>query len=214
MSRLDKSFINAAFAAYRVWELGNDVLYQLCREHPGHTDEDAIVAKMWLIGRSYAAPIERRRQNLEMLNNDFYRHLANKISESNFGQTLKILSSQKNVNASTTKSAHNSLTQILHGKTGIKNISFSSKYLHFHFPSYFYIYDSKAVSSVGRILKDVARRRISAQAGNADGPYAAFFDNCETLSDHVSGILGRMPRPRELDNILMHWSDTYGRKAT
>ena len=43
------------------WDLGNQVLYSLCLDHPYHTDGAAIIAKFWLIGRSYAAAIERRR---------------------------------------------------------------------------------------------------------------------------------------------------------
>ena len=39
---------------------GNQVLYQMCRDHPGHTDTDVISGKMWLIGRAYSAAIERR----------------------------------------------------------------------------------------------------------------------------------------------------------
>jgi hypothetical protein len=44
-----------------IWDLGNQVLYSLCQDHPGHDHGDAIVAKVWLIGRSYAAAIERRK---------------------------------------------------------------------------------------------------------------------------------------------------------
>ncbi|MCI0640696.1 MAG: hypothetical protein L0Y72_16605 [Gemmataceae bacterium] len=44
-----------------VWDLGNAALYDLCQEHPGHKKRDEIIAKIWLIGRSYSASIERRR---------------------------------------------------------------------------------------------------------------------------------------------------------
>lgn len=43
------------------WDLGNDVLYRLCKEYPHHKTEQEIIAKIWLIGRSYAAAIERRK---------------------------------------------------------------------------------------------------------------------------------------------------------
>lgn len=45
------------------WDLGNQVLYDVCRQNPDHTDEQAIIAKILLIGRTYAAAIERRGQN-------------------------------------------------------------------------------------------------------------------------------------------------------
>ena len=42
------------------WAFGNEVLYRMCRESPLHEDPDVVVGKVWLIGRSYAAAIERR----------------------------------------------------------------------------------------------------------------------------------------------------------
>lgn len=54
------------------WDLGNQVLYDLCRQYPGHTDEQAVIAKIWLIGRTYAAAIERRWTKSELTGDRFY----------------------------------------------------------------------------------------------------------------------------------------------
>ncbi len=43
------------------WDLGNQVLYDLCSKHPFHKTPQEIIAKVWLIGRSYAAALERRK---------------------------------------------------------------------------------------------------------------------------------------------------------
>jgi hypothetical protein len=43
------------------WKFGNDILYQLCHDQPKHNDDSVIIAKIWLIGRSYAAAFERRK---------------------------------------------------------------------------------------------------------------------------------------------------------
>jgi hypothetical protein len=32
------------------WDLGNQVLYSLCQDHPNHDRGDAIIAKIWLVG--------------------------------------------------------------------------------------------------------------------------------------------------------------------
>lgn len=53
------------------WRVGNEVLYELCRTRPTHTDEADVIAKIWLIGRSYAAAIERRRNKSDG-NDNFY----------------------------------------------------------------------------------------------------------------------------------------------
>ena len=54
-----------------VWNFGNGVLYKLCAENFYHTKDEHILAKVWLIGRAYAAAIERRRIK-EAINDDFY----------------------------------------------------------------------------------------------------------------------------------------------
>ncbi len=43
------------------WDYGNNILYSMCKKAPNHKQIDQIVAKIWLIGRSYSAAIERRK---------------------------------------------------------------------------------------------------------------------------------------------------------
>ena len=57
----DKLYSNYLSNANSRWEYGNSVLYRMCKEQPEHKDIDVIVGKIWLIGRSYAAAIERRK---------------------------------------------------------------------------------------------------------------------------------------------------------
>lgn len=33
-----------------VWDLSNQILYNLCREHPEHTDDSIIITKIMMIG--------------------------------------------------------------------------------------------------------------------------------------------------------------------
>jgi hypothetical protein len=54
------------------WDLGNDVLYDLCRRYPHHRLPAEIIAKVWLIGRAYAAPVERGRPNDGTSSESFY----------------------------------------------------------------------------------------------------------------------------------------------
>ena len=39
---------------------GNETLYKMCKDRPLHDDVDTISSKLWIIGRSYAASIERK----------------------------------------------------------------------------------------------------------------------------------------------------------
>jgi len=50
-----------AIADYsRSWRATDQILYDLCQRYPGHSDQGAVNAKLWIIGRTYATGIERR----------------------------------------------------------------------------------------------------------------------------------------------------------
>ena len=62
LTKIEKQILNSKTS------LGNNVLYQFCKEMPldwkgdiNYTKKDALSAQMWLIGGSYAASPERRR---------------------------------------------------------------------------------------------------------------------------------------------------------
>jgi hypothetical protein len=38
---------------------GNEILYRMCERKPKHEDINIISSKVWIIGRAYAAAIER-----------------------------------------------------------------------------------------------------------------------------------------------------------
>lgn len=71
------------------WRVGNDVLYSLCRTRPRHIHQGDILAKIWLIGRSYAVAIERRTEKSDE-NDDFYiDRVAPAIAASDIDRWIK-----------------------------------------------------------------------------------------------------------------------------
>ena len=73
----DHEFVQKALARFEPWRLGNDVLYGLCKEHRRHDNPNAIIAKFWLVGRAYAAAVERRKRSRDhagafVVGDDFY----------------------------------------------------------------------------------------------------------------------------------------------
>lgn len=82
--------------------------------------------------------------------------------------------------------------------------SIASKYLHFHFPELFYLYDRRvaaAASSLGqRDCGYLAR-------AEHDPEYGRFYACCRKLTDRLAGVVGRRLRPRELDRVLRAWAD-------
>src|SRR3989339_652424 len=75
------------------WMLGNNILYKMCLDYPLHNNPEEICAKIWLIGRSYAASIERRTIK-KHINDDFYDYVVQEFIKfnhrNNFDKKLKI----------------------------------------------------------------------------------------------------------------------------
>lgn len=87
-----------------VWVLGNKVLYQLCQDHPKHDQMDAVIAKVWLIGRAYAAAVERRKKQIEddpISSSKFYTDkVAPTLINSQLDARIDVLRPCKNIQAS------------------------------------------------------------------------------------------------------------------
>jgi hypothetical protein len=189
MPKLTQQFVRAALKSRSVWDLGNDVLYKLCADYPGHAANDAIIAKIWLIGRSYAAAVERRRVKGEFSGDDFYvKCVAPHIRSSDIDAWLQELRQDKRGNAATALKVHKQFMDLLNEITQLDKRSFASKYLHFHFPSLFFIYDSRAAKSVGQLVEDRSPRRHFSEG--TDTTYARFFSRCEELGRSIRDLIG------------------------
>lgn len=190
------------------WDLGNDVLYDLCRAHPGHSSEPAVIAKIWLIGRSYAAAIERRRNKTDE-NDDFYVEVvAPKVKSSGIDAWLQKLGSfaaPTDANFEQIVRVHGHVTDLFEQITGLEKRSLASKYLHFHLPHLFFIYDARAVKGLQR-LQQVVGRASSASIAGGDNEYRKFFEKCLRLQAEIKKRFGASVSPRETDKLLLQVS--------
>jgi hypothetical protein len=187
------------------WGLGNEVLYSLCSDYPGHSDPEVVVAKLWLIGRAYAAPLERGRPMPGTLRNEsFYTGRAvpmvldSPIDEwlaelgrasLSWGELPRILR------------AHGLLTDLFRSISGRAQRSLASKYLHFHRPDLFFIYDSRAAAEV---RAEVARpRRVAVRREDVDTEYALFVRRCLELMESIAPVAPIPMTPRAIDRYLL-----------
>ena len=188
-----------------VWDLGNEVLYGLCREHPEHKEDDVIVAKVWLIGRSYAAAIERGREAKDTSDGFYENVVAKRIKESGLDGWLCSLPQEMTdpwTQLGAVITVHKRLTDIFSEMTGLEKRSLASKYLHFHRPDLFFIYDSRAKDSIGKITPRI--NRISdIKAKQQDSEYHVFCRRVQWLRDDIGRRFGKELTPRELDKILL-----------
>lgn len=187
------------------WDLGNNVLYDLCKHYPKHGNHQEIIAKIWLIGRSYAAAIERRKSKNVIADENFYLDkVAPEILKSNIDKLFDELRKFKEINKSslpTILKTHKELTDLLSRISGLDKRSLASKYLHFHFPDLYFIYDSRAVRALSK-LKNYTGRAGSLRHP-ADNEYRKLFEKCLTLRISINKEYKHLLSPRQIDNILL-----------
>src|ERR1700741_48060 len=134
------------------WDFGNQVLYDMCKTNPEHKSNQIIIGKIWLIGRAYAAAVERRRNKGSETGDAFYEEVvAPKISHSDIDKWFEAIRASNKEDVALHLQTHSKVTNLLTEISGLEKRSLASKYLHFHFPQLFYIYDSRAQNVVSAL---------------------------------------------------------------
>jgi len=206
------------------WDFGNKVLYDLCTHNFEHKEDKKIIAKVWLIGRAYAASVERQRtisdNNSENISAEKYYKdfIAPRLKESEIDAKLLTLKASKRINYDNLKeilNLHSRLIEILKDDPNNKNKqnrrSFSSKYLHFHLPELFFIYDSIAYASLNKYklfidTNSLKKLKKEYKDENVDPAYTDFFLACYLLKEHINEEHDERFNCRNLDNLLLYYS--------
>ena len=185
------------------WILGNSVLYKLCKDHPYHRSDDEITAKIWLIGRAYAASIERRKKKYN-INDDFYSDVViPQIKKSGIDEWIQYCRNKKTKEACLL--AHKKTTDLFKEISGLEKRSLASKYLHFHLPEVFFIYDSRASNGINVLLKElnIGRMKIKVDDNLSDKSYALFFNKCLKVQSEIYKKYNILLNCRQLDTLLI-----------
>ena len=189
------------------WEYGNSVLYRMCEERPEHKEVDVIVGKIWLIGRSYAAAIERRKNAIDSGDDFYYDVVAPKLLEIGPELDDRIIGLRNNTtpiieDIKGILSTHKFLMDTFYELTGLEKRSLASKYLHFHCPEKFFIYDSRARTSVGKLVKR-PNKGFLANVSDYDPEYGDFMCRMIELQEYLYMQFGTCELPRKLDSFLL-----------
>lgn len=190
------------------WEFGNSILYQMCEDNPLHNDADVVIGKIWLIGRSYAAAIERRKNADDYQGDDFYYDaVAPKMLEIGKELDSRIESLKNNTGiiadcVPEILSTHKYLMDAFMDLTGLEKRSLASKYLHFHCPEKFFIYDSRARAAIGKIVKR-PNKKILLGVDDHDAEYGDFVCRMLELQEYLDEKLGVYEKPRAIDSFLL-----------
>lgn len=86
--------------------------------------------------------------------------------------------------------------------TDLEKRSLASKYLHFHRPDLFFIYDSRVKGAIGKATPSI-RKITGIQAKQADHEYLTFVRRCQWIRDDVVQRFNTSLTPRQLDKILL-----------
>lgn len=86
--------------------------------------------------------------------------------------------------------------------TGLNKRSLASKYLHFHKPELFYIYDSIANAGLSRVMPKYRSRKVSGDT-KVDAAYANYSFKLLELQNRINQEFGEQLTPRQLDRILL-----------
>ena len=201
LMRITKDDVDQALAN-TAWDLGNQVLYDLCSKHPLHKTPQEIIAKIWLIGRSYAAALERRKnKSSNSLGDLFYENKAvPKIKKSNIDDWFARLKKEPTNVIET----HAKLTNLFHKITKLEKRSLASKYLHFHFKDLFFIYDSRSLAGIRKVAPRARKQLPSLSSKQPDKDYAYFYQRCLWLQNDLQARLRRKLSPRQIDKVLLY----------
>jgi hypothetical protein len=125
------------------WQLLDDTLFRLCREHPDHT-LPSLHAKLWVIGRTYATGIERlvTKKDTPFANEQGGSLLRVTDCLCKNRETLDALFAELRENAKAFDPQSLKSVVAIHGRfvTLLANVArdgcslrtFASKYMHFH----------------------------------------------------------------------------------
>ncbi|MBQ0800023.1 MAG: hypothetical protein KBT63_12145 [Porticoccaceae bacterium] len=178
---------------------GNEVLYRMCEDRLHHNDIDTIKSKLWIIGRSYAASIERKAGK------DFkIEDAANVLKDSRIDNeifNLRQIGRPTSENITHLLQTHNYLMGLFKKATGVNKRSLASKYLHFHAPKAVFIYDSIVRDDLRKRLRKIKNRFPITR--NNDDEYESHVMRCICYRDNIyEKELGLLVSPRKLDSHL------------
>lgn len=186
-----------------IWDFANDWLYKLCRQYPKHIDESHCIAKVWLIGRSYSASIERKSAPAGA--DKLYKEVAPKMQRSKLDELIAALPDGRSsylTRFSRGVEVHAELIKIWCSAGAKGKRSLASKYLHFHRSNIFPILDSFALGAIRKVTPGM-RHLDQLSAATGDETYMAFCTRYAWLLNHIEERFQLHPSLRQVDQLLL-----------
>lgn len=201
---ISKRWLEIAYAPTD-WDVGNDWLYKLCKRYPKHKNVQEVVAKIWLIGRAYSAAAERGVSGKGQ-SEDYIIRLSQRFIDQNADRFLARLPKQPgnfNEHLSVVTETHHLVESVFSNDDELGRVSLTSKYLHFHRPDLFPIYDSRAATAIAKVTPDSRFTGYALPPEHATTLYGKFCVRCAWLIDEMTRQANKTPTLRQLDTMLL-----------
>lgn len=224
---MDESIIRERYKEYlreneRYWCACNNVLYDMCKDYPNHNNADIVASKLLIIGRTYAAALEINRNNVEVDSDTFYYEYV--VSPWMMEEWVKLGKLINEIKKQEGKNPEGLLDKALkiHRKM-VDNLvmadgkgkkkerrSLASKYLHFHNPDLFFIYDERARKVIADLK--IPYDPVEENESEYDREYKIFTERMINLQEILNELRKELDKkdlckidlsPRGMDDFLL-----------
>lgn len=177
------------------------VLYDLCFMCRHHLRDEIVADKLRLIRRLYSDTLARPGKAFSA------EAAAHNLTQSPVDHWFGALSTAEELDSGLLLELHKRLMGVFDDISEEEARSLASKYLHFHFPELFYVYDTRIATALSLLMEGDCGFLALAEF---DPAYGRFHACCRKLTNIMLPQVGRRLSPRELDRVLRAWLDNAG----
>lgn len=195
-SELSREFI-ADTLAQSVLDPRARALYELCFVHRHHFQDEIVADKLRMIVRLCA----EAGLQLSGFSPEFAAH---RLGQSGVDSWFAGIATAEQIDPALVFEMHKRVMDVFADLPVEQARSLASKYLHFHFPELFFLYDGRVASAAFALGNGECGYLARSEH---DPDYGRFFACCRKLTERLVGLAGRRLNPRELDRVLRAWAD-------
>ncbi len=192
---LTREFITDALAE-SILDPRMRALYELCFMHRHHFRDDIVADKLRMLVRLCA-------ERGILVQNFSPEYVAHRLGRAHVDRWFGGLATAEKLDVALLLEVHKHMMRLFDDLGEAEARSLASKYLHFHFPELFFVFDSR----VDAAAMTLGEGECGYLALNEHDPvYGRFYACARKLTDKMMPLVGRRLSPRELDRVLRAWN--------
>ncbi|TCJ15802.1 hypothetical protein EZJ19_06200 [Parasulfuritortus cantonensis] len=193
-SEITREFI-ADVLAESVLDPRTRALYELCFMHRTHFQDEIVADKLRMIVRVCA----ERGVEVPGFSPEFAAH---RLGQSGVDRWFAGIATAERIDPALMFEMHKRVMDVFADMPADQARSVASKYLHFHFPELYFIYDGRVAAAAYALGSGDCGYLARSEH---DPEYGRFFSCCRKLVERLAEPAGRRLTPRELDRVLRAW---------